>query len=78
MGLYQVHSNIYEWTQDCFNKRYTEGKPVNGALWLEGDCTQRMVRGGEWGWSANKIRAGAPMKRVPTAERDPMASACGT
>lgn len=58
-GLYQVHGNIYEWTQDCFNKRYTEDTPVDGSPWLEGDCSKRMVRGGEWGWSANNIRAGA-------------------
>jgi len=58
-GLYQVHGNIYEWTQDCYNKRYTEDTPTDGAPWLEGDCAKRMVRGGEWGWSANNIRSGA-------------------
>ena len=58
-GLYQVHGNIYEWTQDCFNKRYTEDTPADGSPWLEGDCTKRMVRSGEWGWSANVMRAGA-------------------
>jgi formylglycine-generating enzyme required for sulfatase activity len=44
-GLYQVHGNVMEWTEDCFNKRYTEDTPADGAPWLEGDCTKHMVRG---------------------------------
>ena len=57
-GLYQVHGNVWEWTEDCFNKRYTEDTPTDGAPWLEGDCNKRMVRGGIWNWSADKSRAG--------------------
>jgi formylglycine-generating enzyme required for sulfatase activity len=57
-GLYQVHGNVWEWTEDCYNKRYTEDTPTDGAPWLEGDCTKRMVRGGTWNWSADKSRAG--------------------
>ena len=30
-GLYQVHGNVMEWTEDCFNKRYTEDTPADGA-----------------------------------------------
>jgi formylglycine-generating enzyme required for sulfatase activity len=57
-GIYQVHGNVMEWTEDCFNKRYTEDTPTDGAPWLEGDCTKRMVRGGLWNWSADKSRSG--------------------
>lgn len=57
-GLYQVHGNVWEWTEDCFNKRYTEDTPTDGAPWLEGDCTRRMVRGGLWNWTADKSRSG--------------------
>jgi formylglycine-generating enzyme required for sulfatase activity len=57
-GLYQVHGNVYEWTEDCFNKRYTEDTPADGAPWLEGDCHKRMLRGGTWDWSANMVRSG--------------------
>jgi formylglycine-generating enzyme required for sulfatase activity len=57
-GLYQVHGNVQEWTEDCFNKRYTEDTPTDGAPWLEGDCTKHMVRGGLWNWSADKSRSG--------------------
>jgi formylglycine-generating enzyme required for sulfatase activity len=58
-GLYQVHGNVWEWTEDCFNKRYTEDTPTDGAPWLEGDCAKRMVRGGTWNWSADVARSGA-------------------
>jgi formylglycine-generating enzyme required for sulfatase activity len=57
-GLYQVHGNVWEWTEDCFNKRYTEDTPTDSAPWLEGDCTKHMVRGGLWNWSADKSRSG--------------------
>jgi formylglycine-generating enzyme required for sulfatase activity len=57
-GLYQVHGNVYEWTQDCYNKRYTEDTPNDGSPWLEGNCAEHMVRGGEWnGWAAT-LRSG--------------------
>jgi formylglycine-generating enzyme required for sulfatase activity len=57
-GLYQVHGNVFEWTEDCFNKRYNEDTPTDGAPWLEGDCSKRMLRGGTWDWMANMLRAG--------------------
>jgi formylglycine-generating enzyme required for sulfatase activity len=57
-GIYQVNGNVMEWTEDCYNKRYTEDTPTDGAPWLEGDCTKRMVRGGLWNWSADKSRSG--------------------
>jgi len=57
-GLYQVHGNVFEWTEDCFNKRYSEDTPTDGSPWLEGDCHKRMLRGGTWDWSANMVRAG--------------------
>jgi formylglycine-generating enzyme required for sulfatase activity len=57
-GLYQVHGNGWEWTEDCYNKRYTQDTPADGSPWREGDCTKRMLRGGPWNWSANMLRSG--------------------
>ena len=56
-GLYQVHGNAEEWTEDCYNKRYTQDTPADGSPWLEGNCTKRMVRGGGWNASPGKIRS---------------------
>jgi formylglycine-generating enzyme required for sulfatase activity len=57
-GLYQVHGNVFESTEDCFNKRYNEDTPTDGSPWLEGDCHKRMLRGGTWDRSANMLRSG--------------------
>jgi formylglycine-generating enzyme required for sulfatase activity len=58
-GLYQVHGNVREWTEDCYNKRYTQDKPGDGSPWLDGNCTKRMARGGYWLDLPDKIRSGA-------------------
>lgn len=57
-GLYQVSGNAEEWTEDCYNKRYTEDTPTDGLPWLEGDCSKRMMRGGGWRGNALMQRSG--------------------
>jgi formylglycine-generating enzyme required for sulfatase activity len=57
-GLYQVNGNAEEWTEDCYNKRYTEDTPADGSPWLEGDCNKRMMRGGGWSGGALTQRSG--------------------
>ena len=46
-GLYQVHGNVLQWTQDCRMWNY-EGVPADGSAWLQGDCDYRMQRGSSW------------------------------
>lgn len=46
-GLYQVHGNVSEWTEDCAHDNYT-GAPTNGSAWTTGDCNRRVLRGGSW------------------------------
>ena len=46
-GLYDMHGNVYELTQDCWNASY-HGAPGDGSAWLAGDCSQRVLRGGSW------------------------------
>jgi formylglycine-generating enzyme required for sulfatase activity len=50
-GLYQVHGNVMEWVEDCYNASYA-GAPTDGSAWTSGDCSRRVVRGGSWvdGW----------------------------
>lgn len=46
-GLYDVHGNVWEWTEDCWNGNY-DGAPTDGTAWLSGDCSRRVLRGGSW------------------------------
>lgn len=57
-GLYQVHGNAVEWTEDCYSKRYTQDTPADGSAWLDGNCNRRVVRGGGWQVAPYKIRSG--------------------
>ena len=44
-GLYDMHGNVWELGQDCWNDSY-EGAPDDGSAWLSGDCSKRVLRGG--------------------------------
>ena len=46
-GLHDVHGNVWEWTEDCWNKGYA-GAPSNGGAWESGECSSRVLRGGSW------------------------------
>ena len=46
-GLYDVLGNVWEWTQDCWNRSYA-GAPADGSAWQSGDCGDRVLRGGSW------------------------------
>ncbi len=46
-GLYDMHGNVYEWVQDCWNGNY-DGAPRDGRAWESGDCSLRVLRGGSW------------------------------
>jgi len=46
-GLYQVHGNVWEWCEDCWNPSY-RGAPDDGSAWISGDASSRVLRGGSW------------------------------
>ena len=56
-GLYQVHGNVWEWTQDCYHDNY-RGAPADGAAWTSGNCGRRVIRGGSWYDNPAALRAG--------------------
>jgi formylglycine-generating enzyme required for sulfatase activity len=44
-GLYDMIGK-WQWVQDCYHKGY-DGAPGDGSAWTEGDCSRRVVRGGD-------------------------------
>ena len=66
-GLYQVHGNIYEWVEDCWNKNY-HGAPVDGSAWITGNCDRRMLRGGAYNFAPWHLRSAARGEVATAAE----------
>jgi formylglycine-generating enzyme required for sulfatase activity len=46
-GLYDMHGNVWEWVEDRWHDTY-KGAPEDGAAWLQGNDSRRVLRGGSW------------------------------
>jgi formylglycine-generating enzyme required for sulfatase activity len=46
-GLYDMHGNVLRWVEDCYHSSYTAA-PSDGSAWTTGDCSSRVLRGGNW------------------------------
>ncbi|WP_299071469.1 bifunctional serine/threonine-protein kinase/formylglycine-generating enzyme family protein [uncultured Paraglaciecola sp.] len=55
-GLYDMHGNVWEWTQDCWNVSY-QNAPNNGSAWTSGNCDKRVLRGGSWYFKPASLRS---------------------
>jgi formylglycine-generating enzyme required for sulfatase activity/serine/threonine protein kinase len=66
-GLLDMHGNVYEWTQDCWNGSYA-GAPADGSAWTRGDCDRRVLRGGSWSVGPDGLRS-ADRLMSPEASR---------
>ena len=54
-GLYDMAGNVWEWTMDCKTPSYAKAKK-DGSANLNGQCTQRMKRGGAWDSPAQHLK----------------------
>src|SRR3982074_3020796 len=55
-GLYDVHGNVWEWTEDCYKDSY-HGAPTDGSAVTDGDCTYRVERGGSGANDPGRLRS---------------------
>ena len=55
-GIYDMIGNVFEWVTDCWNDTYAQA-PLDGSAWMDGDCGQRVLRGGSWFTPPRYVRA---------------------
>jgi formylglycine-generating enzyme required for sulfatase activity len=61
-GLYDMHGNIFEWTADCYEADRAHA-PADGTANKEGNCANRVFRGGTFlsnPYMQRSARRGAP------------------
>jgi formylglycine-generating enzyme required for sulfatase activity len=63
-GLYHVHGNIWEWTEDCVNDRNIDNPGEislvlkrKGTARTTGDCKHRVIRGGAYNTPPQTLRS---------------------
>ena len=69
-GLYDVHGNVLEWVEDCWNPDY-ERAPTDGSAWESEDSNRvvRMLRGGSWNLNPRYLRS-AVRNGYPSGSRN--------
>ena len=55
-GLYDVHGNVWSWTEDRYHDKY-DNPPTDGSAWTAGDSSSRVLRGGSWYDSPQFLRS---------------------
>ena len=68
-GLFDMHGNVGEWVQDCWNKNY-QGAPINGSAWQTGNCMDRVIRPSTWDSEPSISRAAYRSSQAVTDRSD--------
>jgi serine/threonine-protein kinase len=68
-GLFDMHGNMLEPVQDCWNLDYV-GAPTDGSAWNTGNCGRSPLRGGSWSSTDRELRSAARI-RPGGIERNP-------
>jgi formylglycine-generating enzyme required for sulfatase activity len=62
--LHDMHGNVLEWCEDAWNADYGAAeRPDDGAPWLGGNTSRRVLRGGSWQTGALQLRSASRFHR---------------
>jgi len=68
-GVYDMHGNVWEWVEDCWNDNYT-GAPANGSARTIGYCSTRVLRGGSWNSGPGNLRSANRVRKFSSYRID--------
>lgn len=63
-NVHDMHGNVWEWMEDCWNDSYT-GAPDDGTAWEDGDCDHRVLRGGSWSSRPRHLQSASRSEGTP-------------
>lgn len=55
-GLHDMHGNVWEWVEDCWDESYA-GLPLDGTARTTENCVFRIIRGGSMGGLPRHLRS---------------------
>lgn len=65
-GLHDMHGNVLEWVEDCFDDSYAAGQASDGTAFSKSSCSFRVLRGGSWSDSPSWLRSANRSGNSPT------------
>ncbi len=63
-GLYDTAGNVFEWTEDCWNANHKK-RPTDSRARKNGDCMNRVIRGGSFYYFSRVARSYYRAKNPP-------------
>ena len=63
-GVHDLHGNVWEWVEDCWNGSYADA-PSDGGARSADNCGQRVIRGGTWSIYFRHLRSADRMRISP-------------